>query len=180
MPGPRHLRARRARHGLEIGGESTRRHAGAASTGGCSDRTAAARRPAPGTRPASRWYSARKRVPAQRLDHELHAVALLVLVVAELVEHAQHRFGDVEDLGRRQELVDRRRRLHMIAVPPPTTHAETARAVLDRGAKAEVVDAQQRVIFVGAPLERDLELARQRRAERMAQQDSASSLRRTA
>jgi hypothetical protein len=35
---------------------------------------------------------------AQRLDHELHAIALLVLVVAVLVEHAQHRIRDAEQL----------------------------------------------------------------------------------
>ena len=52
-------------------------------------------------------------IPPERLDHELHPVALLVLVVAEPLEHAQHRFGDAKDLGRREELVkDAGRRAH--------------------------------------------------------------------
>ena len=43
-------------------------------------------------------------VPAERADQELQAVALLVLVVAEPVEDADDRFGDVEHLAGRQEL----------------------------------------------------------------------------
>ncbi len=40
-------------------------------------------------------------VPPELLDHELHAIALPVLVVAVLLEHDQQRFTDAEQLGRR-------------------------------------------------------------------------------
>ena len=109
-------------------------------------------------------------VPAELLDQELQAVRLLVLVVAELVEDADDRFGHVEDLRRRQKLVHRLGGLHHDRRAAADDDAEAARAVLDGRAIAEVVHPEQRVIFVGAAFERDLELARQRRAERMAQQ----------
>ena len=44
-------------------------------------------------------------VPAERLHQELHPVLVLVLVVAEAVEHAHDRLGDVQHLLDRQELV---------------------------------------------------------------------------
>ena len=93
-----------------------------------------------------------------------------MLVVAELVEDADDRFGHVEDLRRRQELVHRLGGLHHDRRAAADDDAEAALAVLDRRAIAEIVHAEQRVIFVGAAFERDLEFARQRRAERMAQQ----------
>ena len=44
--------------------------------------------------------------PAERLDQEFQAVALLVLVVAEAMEHAHDRFGNVEHFPDGQELVE--------------------------------------------------------------------------
>ena len=66
---------------------------------------------AAGSAVSSRSYSSRQRVQPERLDHELHPVPLLVLVVAEPLEDPQHRFGDAEDLRRRQELVQQPGRL---------------------------------------------------------------------
>ncbi len=62
------------------------------------------------------------------------------------------------------------RRLHHDRRAAADDDAEAAHAVLDGRTIAEVVHSEQRVVFVGASLERDLELARQRRAERMPQQ----------
>src|SRR4029079_5580767 len=45
-----------------------------------------------------------KALQSERLHQELHAVALLVLVVAEAMEHAHDRFGNREHLTRRDEL----------------------------------------------------------------------------
>ena len=74
----------------------------------------------------------REAVPAERLDQELQPVALLVLVVAEAVEDAHHRLGDVEHLGGRQELVQQRaRRAPSIAVPPPTVTRKPRAAAVD-------------------------------------------------
>ena len=83
-----------------IGGESMRVQAGALSTGG-------------------RFWIERQRgaafgaeflellsifgeesIPPHRLDQELQAVGLLVLVVAELMKHPHDRFGSVKDLSR--------------------------------------------------------------------------------
>ena len=47
-------------------------------------------------------------IPAERLDHELHPIPLLVLVVAELLEDAQHRLGDAQDARSRHEVVNDR------------------------------------------------------------------------
>src|SRR3954463_3700751 len=48
--------------------------------------------------------------PAERLDHELHAITLTMVVVAEALEDAQDRLRDAEDLRCRQELVQQPRR----------------------------------------------------------------------
>ena len=115
--------------------------------------------------------------PAQRLDHELHAVALLVLVVAEALEHAQHRLGDAQDFRGRQELVQQPRRRRHDRRAAAGGDAEAAPAVgADHRAEPEIVDAGGDVIGC-ASLERDLELARQRRAERMAEQKPGQRLR---
>src|SRR5206468_3741613 len=57
---------------------------------------------------------------AQLADQELHPIALLVLVVAQAMEHAQDRLADREQLAGGQELEERR-----------------ARAAQDRGAAAD-------------------------------------------
>src|SRR6266536_2816606 len=43
-------------------------------------------------------------VPAQLADQELHPVALLVLEVAQAMEDAEHRFRDLQDLARGEEI----------------------------------------------------------------------------
>ena len=115
--------------------------------------------------------------PAEGLDQELHAVALLVLVVAQPFEHPQHRLGDAQDLRGRQELVQQPGRGRHDRGAAAGGDAEAAAAVRpgDR-AEAEIVDPGRDVIG-GAALEGDLELARQRRAERVAQQVAGQRLR---
>src|SRR3954451_985944 len=48
--------------------------------------------------------------PAERLDHELYAITLTMVVVAEALEDAQDRLRDAEDLRCGQELVQQPRR----------------------------------------------------------------------
>src|SRR5438552_1708779 len=43
-------------------------------------------------------------LPAQRLDHELHAIALLVLVIPQPMKHPQERLDHPQNLRRRNEL----------------------------------------------------------------------------
>ena len=125
--GPGHLRAGRARDGLE-----NRRRLDAPPGGRLFDRRPlrVERQRAP---PSARNSASallvfgEEPIPAERLDQELQPVRLLVLVVAELVEHADDRFGDVEHLRRRQEVVHRRGRLH---------HDRRAAADRRRGSRA--------------------------------------------
>src|SRR5918996_735298 len=49
-------------------------------------------------------HFAAEALPPERLDEEFHPVPLLVLVVAQPMEHANDRFGDGEDAIRRQKL----------------------------------------------------------------------------
>ena len=93
-----------------------------------------------------------------------------MLVVAELFEDANHALGHVEDFRRRQPVVQRRRGLHHDRRAAADDDAEAARAAADLRAEAEIVHAEQRMVFIGASFERDLEFARQRRAEGMPQQ----------
>ena len=117
--------------------------------------------------------SARQASQPRVLDQELHPVALLVLVVAEAVEDAQHRLGHVEDLARGQELEEQpgRRAQDRRAAAGGDPEAARAGAVRRgrRARKPRSLMAVERVVL-GAALEGDLELARQRRAQRMAQQ----------
>ena len=76
----------------------------ACSTGGCSGSNGSGAPPAARKPSSSRSNSARKPSQPERLDEELQPVALLVLVVAEPVEDADDRLGDVEHLAGRQEL----------------------------------------------------------------------------
>ena len=108
--------------------------------------------------------------PSELLDEELQAIGLLVLVVAELVEDADDRFCHVEHLRRGKKVVHGLGGLHHDRRAAADDDAEAALAVFDGRAIAEIVHPEQRVVFVGAAFERDLEFARQRRAERMAQQ----------
>src|SRR5262249_56354274 len=64
--------------------------------------------------------------PAEGLDHELHAIALLVLVVAEALEDAQDCFCDAQDLRRRQELVEQPGGLHHDGRAAARGHPEPA------------------------------------------------------
>jgi hypothetical protein len=109
-------------------------------------------------------------VPAELLDHELHPVALLVLVIAPFLEHAQHRFAHSKDLRRRQEFVDDARRLAHDRRSAASQNAESALTIrAELRMEGQIVDRNDRVIF-WASFERDLELPRQRRAEAVAKQ----------
>ncbi len=111
-------------------------------------------------------------LPAHLADQELQPVALLVLVVAARGIEPHHRVGEVEDLARRQELEQQVSRGRQDRRAAGDGHAEAAArgAVhVDAGAQADVVDRGERVVL-GAAFEPDLELARQLRAQRLAQQ----------
>jgi hypothetical protein len=100
-----------------------------------------------------------------------------VLVVAEPLEHPQHGLGHAENLRGRQELVEQAGRRRHDRGAAARGHPEAATAVrADHRAKPEIVDAGRDVIR-RATLERHLELARQRRAERMTQQETRQRLR---
>jgi hypothetical protein len=109
-------------------------------------------------------------VPAQLADQELHPVALLVLEVAEAMEHADHGLRHLEDLARGQELVQQAGRGGHGRGAAARDQAEPALAVADARAEAEIVDGGEGVVLGGAPFEGDLELARERGAQGMAQQ----------
>ena len=116
-------------------------------------------------------------VPAELLDHELHAVPLAVLVVAVFLEHDEQRFADAEQLGGRDVVVDGASRLAHQRRAAAGQHGEAALAVrAERRLERQVVDGDRRVV-VRAPLERDLELARQRRRQAMTQQEAGDLLR---
>src|SRR5262245_39039073 len=70
-------------------------------------------------------------LPAERFDQELHPVALLVLVIAQLVEDAYDGFGRIEHLRDRQELEQHAARLAHDRSPAARQHTEAAAAVLD-------------------------------------------------
>jgi hypothetical protein len=157
MPGPVTCELVARETVCRMGGESIRRHAGSAS----SRRVLRIERQ-PGAALRAELGEllvilGEESVPSQCLDEELQAVRLLVLVIAELVKHTDDRLGDVEYFRRRQKLVHRRGRLHHDRRAAADDDAESAHAVLDGGAIAEVVHPEQRVIFVGAAFERDLE-----------------------
>ncbi len=130
-------------------------------------------------------------IPAERLDEELHPVALPVLAVAQPVKHAQDRLGDVQDFAGRQEreqdlarpAVDRgaaaggdaEAALDHLAVASGFSRTSSRVPRADRGAPAEIVN-RGRDVILGAAFEGDLELARERRAERMPQQEARERL----
>ena len=118
-------------------------------------------------------------VPAHRLDQELHPVALPVLVVAALVEHADHRLGDAQQVLGRHEVDEHRRGGGHRRGAAADVDAEAAPAVLHLRQPADVVDGQLDVI-ARAALEGDLELARQRRRSAGAAAGSGSAPRRRA
>ena len=99
------------------------------------------------------------------------------------MKHAEDRFGDVEHLVGRQELVEHAARPRIVAVPPPTVTRKPRTGapvdVLDAREPADVVDRRADVIL-GAALEGDLELARQRPSSADDAAGSASAPRRTA
>ena len=99
-----------------------------------------------------------------------------MLVVTQPLEHAQHRLGDAQDFGSGQELVQQTGRGRHDRGAAAGGDPEAAAAVRpDHRPEPEVVDAGGDVIR-GAAFERDLELARQRRAERMAEQETGERL----
>src|SRR6202035_3629432 len=108
--------------------------------------------------------------PPQLLDQELDPVALFVLVVAEPLKDAQHRFGNPEQLGGRKELMKQAASFHENRRATADRHPESASAgrAGDR-AKPEIVDRRVDMVDRTA-FERDLELSRQRRSERVPQQ----------
>ena len=116
------------------------------------------------------------RLPAHALDQELQAVPLLMLVVAEISEHAQHGVGDIVDFIGRDEVVKDRAGAAENRCSSADRDAEAARtfARLCRS-ESQIVDARL-VVVVGAAFETDLELARQFRAERMPQQIASQCL----
>ena len=100
-----------------------------------------------------------------------------MLVVTEALEHPEHRFRDAQDLGRRQEVVQHPGVGDHDGGAAAGGDAETAPAVgPELRAEAEIVDADHHVIGRAA-FERDLEFARQRRAQRMPEQKTRQSLR---
>ncbi len=110
-------------------------------------------------------------VPPERLDHELHPVALLVLVVAEPVEHAQDGFGHAEQVRGRDEFVQDTGRLAHDGGAAARHDPEAPRSAgTQLGEESEVVD-RRRDVILRAPFEGDLELARQRGAEPMTQEE---------
>ena len=96
-----------------------------------------------------------------------------MLVVAEAMEHAHDGLGGVEHAPGRQELEEHaaRPRHRRGAAAHGDAEAQTpdALAILDGRAPADVVDPGEGVVF-GAALEGDLELARQRRRQGMAEE----------
>ncbi len=101
-------------------------------------------------------------LPADRLDQELHAVALLVLVVAHPVEHTEHGFRNTAGLADGQEFVEHARRFAHDGRAAAGEDPEPALPVRpELREKSEVVD-RRRDVILRASLEGDLELARQR------------------
>ena len=113
-------------------------------------------------------------LPSERLHEELQAIALLVLVVTQPMEHADDRFGHDEHVGGRKELVEHLAGTRQRGGAPRDGHEkpallESVGGVPDPGAPPDVVDRGGDVV-VGAAFERDLELAREAGTERMPQQ----------
>ena len=112
-------------------------------------------------------------LPSERPDEELQAIALLVLVVAEAMEDADDGLRAVEHLVGGQELVQHaaRARQRRGAAGDGDLEAVHGPAVdlLHARVPADVVDRRSDVIGRAA-LERDLELARQDGAQRMAEE----------
>ena len=99
-----------------------------------------------------------------------------MFVVAEALEHAEHRFRRAQDFRRRQEFVKQSGIGDHDRGAAAGGDAEAAAAVRrDHRAETEIVDGGHHVI-VTAAFERDLELARQRRAQGMTQQESGQRL----
>ena len=115
-------------------------------------------------------------VPAHGLDQELHPVALPVLVVAALVEHADDRLGNAQQVLGRHEVHQHRRGAGHGGGAAPDVDPEPAPPVLQLRQPADVVDGELDVI-AGAAFERDLELARQRRAQPVPQQEAGQRFR---
>ena len=96
-----------------------------------------------------------------------------MLPVAEPVKDAENRLGHVQDLARGQEVVEERAGAAEIGRAPADRHAEAAARdsihLACRRAPPDVVDRCQRVVLA-ASLPGDLELSRQRCAQRMPEQ----------
>ena len=111
------------------------------------------------------------RVPAHLADQELHAVALLVLVVAEAGEDLDHRLPHVEDVARGQEIEEDRARPGQDGGAATCGETEaahgTATLLAHERAEAEVVDRGEDVLL-RATLERYLELTGQMAGQGMA------------
>ncbi len=108
---------------------------------------------------------------AELLDHPLDPRLVLVLAVAEPVEGPHHRLRDLQHLGDRQELVHQDAGLAQRRQTAAHVDLEAVVAVgVDRRQEAEVVDLRLDVVEAAAAAEGDLELARQRRRVRAAQQ----------
>src|SRR5580700_6372827 len=96
------------------------------------------------------------------------------------MEHAQNRLSYIENLAGRKKVVQKPSRLAKCGGPPANRHPKTAlRACVDvthARVKADVVERSSCAIGL-ASTESDLELAGQRRAERMAQEIAGHRLR---
>src|SRR4029077_87385 len=95
--------------------------------------------------------------PPELLDHELHAVPLLVLVVAVTMEHTKNGFGHTENLGGWQEGVDHGGIGDQNRGPAASSHPKAAHATgSEDRTESEIVDTDVDVIG-RASLEGDLE-----------------------
>ena len=110
-----------------------------------------------------------KAVHADLADDVLEARARLVLAVAHAVEHAHHRLDDRQEALGRHELLERVRVLRRRRQAAADANFEPAFGIANARQNGDVVDRALRAV-VAAAGERDLELARHRLADRVAQE----------
>src|ERR1035441_5982272 len=115
-------------------------------------------------------------VDAAFAQHELHARLVAVLAVAVLVEHAHDGFAAVEQALFGQELVEQLGFGGQGSEAAADRHTESAAAIAQDRAQADIVDGAGDAIVAAATVERDLELARQIAGEILSQKRVADSL----
>jgi hypothetical protein len=100
---------------------------------------------------------------------ELHAGLVLVGAVAVLVEHPDDGLAPVQQALLGDKLVQQLRLGGQRSQPAADHHAESAPALADHRAQADIVDRARDAILPGAAIEGDLEFARQIAGEVLAQ-----------